>query len=116
MEVKINRFLENFSEEKKPLGFYLLGSLVVLIFSIIGQIPLFFFIPNEMNTYPEGLDVFSSLDKNLLLFLLLLPSVFSFFGLYFVVKQIHYRSLISIITSRKKIDLKRFFAIYYCSL
>ena len=108
MEVKINRFLENFSEEKKPLGFYLLGSLVVLIFSIIGQIPLFFFIPNEMNTYTEGLDVFSSLDKNLLLFLLLLPSVFSFFGLYFVVKQIHYRSLISIITSRKKIDLKRF--------
>ena len=102
MEVKINRFLENFSEEKKPLGFYLLGSLVVLIFSIIGQIPLFFFIPNEMNTYTEGLDVFSSLDKNLLLFLLLLPSVFSFFGLYFVVKQIHYRSLISIITSRKK--------------
>ena len=108
MGVKINRFLEDFSVEKKPLGFYLLGSLVVLIFSIIGQIPMFFFIPNEINTYTEGLDVFSSLDKNLLLFLLLLPSVFSFLGLWFVVRQIHYRSLISIITSRKNIDFKRF--------
>ena len=108
MEVKINRFLEDFSEEKKPLGFYLLGSSIVLIFSFIGQIPIFLFIPNDLNTYTEGLDVFSSLDKNLLLLLLLLPSAFSFLGLWFVVKQIHYRSLISVITSRTKIDFKRF--------
>ena len=108
MEVKKNRFLEDFSEEKRPLGFYLLGSLIVLIFSFIGQIPMFFFLPNEINTSSEGLDIFSSLDKNLLLFLLLLPSVFSFLGLWFVVKQIHFRSIISIITSRKKVDFKRF--------
>ena len=108
MEVKKNRFLEDFGEEKRPLGFYLLGSLIVLIFSFIGQIPMFFFLPNEINTSSEGLDIFSSLDKNLLLFLLLLPSVFSFLGLWFVVKQIHFRSIISIITSRKKVDFKRF--------
>ncbi len=108
MEVKKNRFLEDFTEEKRPLGFYLLGSLIVLIFSFIGQIPMFFFLPNEINTSSEGLDIFSSLDKNLLLFLLLLPSVFSFLGLWFVVKQIHFRSIISIITSRKKVDFKRF--------
>ena len=87
MEVKKNRFLEDFSEEKRPLGFYLLGSLIVLIFSFIGQIPMFFFLPNEINTSLEGLDIFSSLDKNLLLFLLLLPSVFSFLGLWFVVNN-----------------------------
>ena len=108
MEVKKNRFLEDFSEEKRPLGFYLLGSFIVLIFSFIGQIPMFFFLPNEINTSSEGLDIFSSLDKNLLLFLLLLPSFFSFLGLWFVVKQIHFRSIISIITSRKKVDFKRF--------
>ena len=96
------------AKKKKPLGFYLLGSSIVLIFSFIGQIPIFFFIPNDLNTYTEGLDVFSSLDKNLLLLLLLLPSAFSFLGLWFVVKQIHYRSLISVITSRTKIDFKRF--------
>ena len=72
MEVKKNNFLENFSKEKKPFGFYLLGSLIVLIFSIFGQIPMFFFLPKGINTYSNGLDVFSSLDKNLLLFLLLL--------------------------------------------
>ena len=44
MEVNKNSFLEDFSEEKKPLGFYFLGSLIVLIFSIIGQIPMFFFL------------------------------------------------------------------------
>ena len=38
----------------------------------------------------------------------MLPSAFSFLGLWFVVKQIHYRSLISVITSRTKIDFKRF--------
>ena len=108
MEVKKNSFLEDFSKEKKSLGFYLLGSLIVLIFSIIGQTPMFFFLPNEINPYLEGFDIFSSLDKNLLFFLLLLPSIFSFLGLWFVVKQIHFRSLISIITSREKIDFKRF--------
>ena len=108
MEVKKNNFLENFSKEKKPLVFYILGSLIVLIFSILGQTPMFFFMPNEINTYSNGLDVFSSLDKNLLLFLLLLPSVFSFLGIWFVLKKIHFRPLISIITSRKKIDFERF--------
>ncbi|MFL2611650.1 MAG: lysostaphin resistance A-like protein [Flavobacteriaceae bacterium] len=108
MEVKKNNFLENFSKEKKPLVFYLLGSLIVLLFSILGQTPMFFFLPNEINTYSNGLDVFSSLDKNLLLFLLLLPSAFSFLGIWFVVKKIHFRPLISIITSRKKIDFERF--------
>ena len=63
MEVKKNNFLENFSKEKKPLVFYLLGSLIVLIFSILGQTPMFFFLPNEINTYSNGLGVFSSLDK-----------------------------------------------------
>ena len=43
MEVNKNSFLEDFSKEKKSLGFYILGSLIVLIFSIIGQIPMFFF-------------------------------------------------------------------------
>ncbi len=108
MEVKKNTFLEDFSEEKKPLGFYLLGSLIVLIFSIIGQIPMFFFLPSEINNYSKGLDIFSSIDKNLLLFLLLIPSVCSFVGLWFVVNKIHSRSLVSVITSRKKIDFKRF--------
>ena len=108
MEVNKNSFLEDFSKEKKSLGFYFLGSLIVLIFSIIGQIPIFFFLPDKSNTYIEGIDVFSSLDKNLLLFLLLLPSVFSLLGLWFVVEKIHFRSLVSIMTSRKKIDFKRF--------
>ena len=66
MEAKINRFLEDFCKVKKPLGFYLLGLMIVLIFSFIGQIPLFFFLPNEINTSSEGLNIFSSLDKNLL--------------------------------------------------
>ena len=108
MEVNKNSFLEDFSKEKKSLGFYILGSLIVLIFSIIGQIPMFFFLPDKSNTYLEGIDAFSSLDKNLLLFLLLLPSVFSLLGLWFVVEKIHSRSLISIMTSRKKLTLKGF--------
>ena len=70
MEVKKNSFLEDFCIEKKPLGFYLLGSLIILIFSIIGQIPMFFFLPSDINNYSGGLDVFSSLEDAASFFLL----------------------------------------------
>lgn len=90
---------------------YLLGSFVIIIFIVIGQLPLTFFVSAESILAAGGDPMTSlrSLDKNLQLFLLLTPFAFGFLGLFLVVKKIHERSLRSISTSRKSLDWKRIF-------
>ena len=48
-----------------------------------------------------------NLDKNLQLFLILIPFVFGFLGLYLVIKKLHNRNFVSITTSRSKVDWRR---------
>ncbi|MGB1448497.1 MAG: lysostaphin resistance A-like protein [Flavobacteriaceae bacterium] len=100
-------FLSDFSFVKLPFGFYLLGSLIIILFSFIGQVPMFFFLHPEGVSGTSQADLFGHLDTNLTLFLLLIPSLFAFFGFLFVIKSIHKQSLRSTTTSREKIDLKR---------
>ena len=40
---KINRFLENDLNKRLPFAWYLLGSMIVIIFSFVGQFPMLFF-------------------------------------------------------------------------
>jgi len=106
-------FLAQGFKKENEFPKYLLGSLIVFVASLIGQSPLLLavviksFISNKM---PSGeTDIYKLFEPNLLLFLILLSFVFAFFGLYFVVKKLHYQSFNSIITSRNKIDWKRVF-------
>ena len=48
-----------------------------------------------------------NLDKNLQLFLILIPFVFGFLGLYLVIKKLHNRNFISITTYRSNVDWRR---------
>ena len=66
-------FLTNFSEEKKGFGYYLLGSLIVIFFSFLGQIPMFFFLPEELQLGNDPVDLFAHLDSNLTLILFFSP-------------------------------------------
>ncbi len=100
-------FLTDFSLTKLPFGFYLLGSLIIILFSFFGQIPLFFFLPPGGVSGTSQAELFGHLDTNLTLFLLLIPSLFAFFGFLFVIIYIHKQSLLLATTSREKIDLKR---------
>tara|TARA_B100000809_G_C15050842_1_gene498889 strand:+ start:347 stop:1306 length:960 start_codon:yes stop_codon:yes gene_type:complete len=92
---------------------YLLGSLLVAIAAIIGQIPLMGAITYK--TYTEGGDLiginesnmYQILDSNVFLFLALLSFVFAFVGLWIAVKTLHKQKMLSIATSRKKLDWKR---------
>lgn len=102
-----NSYLTQFNPEKKAFGFYLLGSLVIILFSFFGQIPMFFFLPEQLPVSDNQMDLFAHLDSNLTLFLFLFPSVIAFFGFCFVVKVMHRQSLTAVTTSRNKIDLQR---------
>lgn len=109
---KVNSFLEKEYSKKLPFGWYLLGSIAVIFFSFVGQIPIFFFISEDTSTTvnPNSLmDMFAHLDKNLFLFLILIPFFIAFLGFWIVIKFIHKQSLKSVTTSRSKIDYKRFF-------
>jgi hypothetical protein len=104
-------FLNQVSGFKNPFWMYLLGSFVIIIFTVIGQLPLTFFITNEsiLSSGGDPMLVLRSLDKNLQLFLLLIPFAVGFLGFFLVIKKMHGRSLCSVSTSRESLDWKRIF-------
>jgi len=92
---------------------YLVGSLVIFAAALIGQIPLTAAVAYKVwRTGGSflGIDestIYSILDPNLLLFLLLISFVFGFFGLVLAVKYLHKQTMTAIATSRPKLDWKR---------
>ena len=102
-------FLKQDTLNANPFWKYLLGSFIVIIFSIIGQLPLSFFITAEAISKVGGdpMIALRNLDKNLQLFLILIPFVFGFLGLYLVIKKLHNRNFISITTYRSNVDWRR---------
>ncbi|MEK9755622.1 MAG: CPBP family intramembrane glutamic endopeptidase [Bacteroidota bacterium] len=101
-------FLWNKSFNLKGFGYYILGSFVIILFSIIGQIPMIPFLPTEIpSPDSDPMDLFKSIPSNLRLFLLLLSFVFVLPGIWLVVKKLHDLPIMSILSSRKKIDLER---------
>ena len=102
-------FLKQDTLNTNPFWKYLLGSFIVIIFSIIGQLPLSFFITAEAISEAGGdpMIALRNLDKNLQLFLILIPFVFGFLGLYLVIKKLHNRNFISITTYRSNVDWRR---------
>jgi membrane protease YdiL (CAAX protease family) len=60
--------------------------------------------------YPQSnTEMMHLLDPNWTLFLLLFSFVFVFLGIYFVLRNLHHQTVLSIVTSRPKIDSKRIF-------
>lgn len=91
---------------------FLLGSFIVIIFNVIGQLPLTFVIIQERVgeiSSQDPMDLLRNIDKNLQLFLLLIPFAAGFIGLWLVLKKLHLRPLLSIVTARKAIDWRRIF-------
>lgn len=93
---------------------YLIGSVVILIAALIGQMPLLLaIIVKGMQNGGSGLDsiteesMYTMLDSNLFLFLMLVSFLVAFVGLFFVTKFIHKQTMTSIATSRPRLDWKR---------
>ena len=106
-------FIEQSLRFKNPFWMYLLGSFVIIIFNVIGQIPLTAIMlqqsPMGMEPGQDPMEMLRDVEKNLQLFLLLIPFLISFLGLWLVVRKLHNRSMLSVTTSRKQIDWKRVF-------
>ena len=105
-------FLQQSLSYKNPFWMFLLGSFIVIIFNVIGQLPLTFVIIQERVgeiSSQDPMDLLRNIDKNLQLFLLLIPFAAGFIGLWLVLKKLHLRPLLSIVTARKAIDWRRIF-------
>lgn len=101
-------FLWDKSYKLKNFWYYILGSFILILFSIIGQLPMIPFLPSELpSPDADPMDIFKTIPSNLRLFLLLLSFAFVLPGIWLVVKKLHDLPIMSILSSRKKIDLER---------
>ena len=101
-------FLWDKSYKLKNFWYYILGSFILILFSTIGQLPMIPFLPSELpSPDADPMDIFKTIPSNLRLFLLLLSFAFVLPGIWLVVKKLHDLPIISILSSRKKIDLER---------
>lgn len=93
---------------------YLVGSVIVIAASFIGQIPLAIAFAIKAATGGGAMptnesQIYSYLDKNLTLFLILLSFVAALAGLIIAVKALHRQKFKEIVTARPKTDWKRIF-------
>tara|TARA_A200000113_G_scaffold178368_1_gene163921 strand:- start:190 stop:1092 length:903 start_codon:yes stop_codon:yes gene_type:complete len=101
-------FLWDKSYRIKNFWYYILGSFILILFSTIGQLPMIPFLPSELpSPDADPMDIFKTIPSNLRLFLLLLSFAFVLPGIWLVVKKLHDLPIMSVLSSRKKIDLER---------
>jgi len=105
-------FLEQGIKPENKFWKYLLGSVFIISASFVGQLPItaavFYKTFTEHIAFPttnEG--VMNMFESNTTLFLVMISFVFAFAGIYFVVKFIHHQTLLSVTTSRSKVDWRR---------
>ena len=107
-------FLENAVTPENKFWKYIVGSVVIIAASFIGQIP--FMIAIAFKSFSSGKPfptdekaLMTFLNPNLSLFLLMLSFAFAFLAIYLVIKYLHKQTFLSVTTSRNKMDWKRFF-------
>ena len=112
-------FIELALRVKNEFWRYLVGSLVVFALAIIGQFPLMGIIgykavQNNDLAFLNEETIYSYLDSNLFLFLMLISFVFALLGLWLALKYLHHQPLKDIITTRPKVDWRRImFAFFF---
>ena len=103
-------FLEQIKTENNTFISCLKGSLILIFFHILGQVPLSIYIishSNIINNYASQHELLSTLPSNMTLFLILLPFAATIPFIYLVVTKLHERSFLSLINSRNRVDYKR---------
>ena len=105
-------FLEQGIKPQNKFWLYLIGSVLIIIASFIGQIPfsvavLYSSFKNKKGFPTDNAEIMRIFDPNLTLFLVMVSFVFAFAGIYYVVKYLHNQTLLSVTTSRKTVDWSR---------
>lgn len=107
-------FLEQGIKPENRFWKYLIGSALIIAASVLGQMPFWGFVKYEIifnnRAEPKSNEMLMKMfEPNLTLFLVMISFAFAFAGIYFVVKYLHNQTLLSITTSRQKIDWGRVF-------
>lgn len=107
-------FIEQGIKSENKFWKYIVGSLIIIFASFLGQVPLLvaLFYETFVNgkPYPATNDaIMRFFEPNLTLFLLLISFVFAMLGIFFVIKYLHNQTMLSITTSRLKMDWNRVF-------
>ncbi|MCF6129440.1 CPBP family intramembrane metalloprotease [Flavobacterium sp. AS60] len=107
-------FLEKGFLPTNKFWMYLVGSLIIFVASTIGQLPLVIGI--LIKSFKTGkpfprteTDVMTFLSLNTTLFLLLFSFAVAFVAIVLVIKYFHKQTVLSVTTSREKVDWKRVF-------
>jgi membrane protease YdiL (CAAX protease family) len=104
-------FLEQGIKPENKFWKYLIGSVFIIVASFIGQIPFSIAVlykTYKTKNFPTDNDAaLKVFEPNLTLFLVMVSFVFAFAGICFVVKYLHNQTILSITTSRKKVDWGR---------
>ena len=105
-------FIEQGIHSENKFWKYIVGSIVIVVASTIGQIPLLLAVIAK--SYADGKeipenqeDIMKVFESNTTLFLILISFVFAIMGLFLVNKYLHKQSFLTIITSRNTIDWNR---------
>ncbi len=107
-------FIEQAQSPDNKFWKYIVGTIVVIFASFIGQIPfgiaLFFKAASDNVPVPTDTnELLGFLPPNMTLLLMLLAFVAALIGLFIVVKLLHKQSIRSLTTTRPKVDWKRIF-------
>jgi membrane protease YdiL (CAAX protease family) len=105
-------FLEQGIKPQNKFWLYLIGSLLIIIASFIGQIPFSVAVLYKTFSGTDGIPtdnaaVMKIFEPNVTLFLVMISFAFALAGVYFVVKYLHRQTFLSVTTSRKKVDWSR---------
>lgn len=107
-------FIEQGVKIENKFWKYVIGSAIIIVASLVGQVPflLGLLYDTQLNgkEYPTtNEDVMHYFESNVTLVLILVSFVFTLIGVYFVVRYLHNQSMLSVTTSRKKLDWSRVF-------
>ena len=97
-------FIEQGIKSENHFWKYILGSLVIICASLVGQLPLLMGMLYETiyngKPYPTSNEaVMRFFDSNLTLFLILISFVFIMLGIVMVVRNLHGQTMLSVTTS-----------------
>jgi membrane protease YdiL (CAAX protease family) len=107
------RYIEQVFNFKHEFWRYIVGSVIVIIATSIGQLPLTIAVFYKANEEGKSLinlkqeDMLSLLEPNLNLFLMLVSFAVGLAVLFIVVKTLHKQNITQLTTARKKTDWKR---------
>ncbi|MEO7978474.1 CPBP family intramembrane glutamic endopeptidase [Flavobacterium sp.] len=105
-------FLEQGIKPENQFWKYLLGSVFIITASFVGQIPftlavLYKSLQGKQAFPTNNTALMKMYEPNITLLLVMISFIFAFAGIYFVIKYIHKQTLLSITTSRRKVDWNR---------